>query len=73
MISKEEELLRERMRCTISGITSFNFHINNGVLLFSADLNLYMCKDEKWVIIQRVEKNTNLVLSTEEKSVHSSV
>ena len=41
--SKEEELLRERLRCVASGITSFRYHAPTDQLLIPYASNLYYC------------------------------
>lgn len=44
-VSREEELLRERKRLGFSGISSFEYHRNSGLLLFQANGKLYYCYD----------------------------
>ncbi|KAM9849126.1 dipeptidyl peptidase 9-like [Aulostomus maculatus] len=43
--SREEELLRERKRLGVSGITSYDYHRPSGVFLFQANNSLYYCRD----------------------------
>ncbi|KAM9384560.1 dipeptidyl peptidase 9-like [Pholidichthys leucotaenia] len=43
--SREEELLRERKRLGISGITSYDYHQPSGLFLFQANNSLYYCRD----------------------------
>ncbi|KAL3047246.1 dipeptidyl peptidase 9-like [Trematomus bernacchii] len=43
--SREEELLRERKRLGVSGITSYEYHRPSGLLLFQANSSLYYCSD----------------------------
>ncbi|XP_075878794.1 dipeptidyl peptidase 9-like isoform X2 [Nelusetta ayraudi] len=44
-LSREEELLRERKRLDVSGITSYDFHRPSGLFLFQASSSLYYCRD----------------------------
>nr|XP_057928548.1 dipeptidyl peptidase 9-like isoform X1 [Doryrhamphus excisus] len=44
-ISREEELLRERKRLGVSGITSYDYHPSRGLFLFQANNSLYWCFD----------------------------
>lgn len=44
-VSREEELLRERKRLGVSGITSYEYHRSSGLLLFQANGSLYYCYD----------------------------
>ncbi|XP_008332047.1 dipeptidyl peptidase 9-like isoform X2 [Cynoglossus semilaevis] len=44
-ISREEELLQERTRLGLSGITSYNYHQASGLFLFQANSSLYYCHD----------------------------
>ncbi|XP_034737084.1 dipeptidyl peptidase 9-like isoform X2 [Etheostoma cragini] len=44
-ISREEELLRERKRLGVSGITSYDYHRPSGLILFQANSSLYYCRD----------------------------
>uniref|UniRef100_A0A8D3D6P8 dipeptidyl-peptidase IV n=1 Tax=Scophthalmus maximus TaxID=52904 RepID=A0A8D3D6P8_SCOMX len=44
-LSREEELLRERKRLGVSGITSYDFHRPSGLFLFQANSSLYYCRD----------------------------
>uniref|UniRef100_A0A7N8X8L9 dipeptidyl-peptidase IV n=1 Tax=Mastacembelus armatus TaxID=205130 RepID=A0A7N8X8L9_9TELE len=43
--SREEELLRERKRLGVSGITSYDYHRPSGLFLFQANSSLYYCRD----------------------------
>uniref|UniRef100_A0A8C4NWB8 dipeptidyl-peptidase IV n=1 Tax=Dicentrarchus labrax TaxID=13489 RepID=A0A8C4NWB8_DICLA len=43
--SREEELLRERKRLGVSGITSYDYHRPSGLILFQANSTLYYCRD----------------------------
>ncbi|XP_027706777.1 dipeptidyl peptidase 9 isoform X1 [Vombatus ursinus] len=43
--SREEELLRERKRLGVFGITSYDFHSNSGLFLFQASNSLFHCRD----------------------------
>ncbi|XP_029356667.1 dipeptidyl peptidase 9-like isoform X2 [Echeneis naucrates] len=43
--SREEELLRERKRLGVSGITSYDFHRPSGLFLFQANSSLFFCRD----------------------------
>ncbi|XP_075467504.1 dipeptidyl peptidase 9 [Ascaphus truei] len=43
--SREEELLRERKRLGVFGITSYDFHSETGLFLFPASNSLYYCSD----------------------------
>ncbi|TNN31846.1 Dipeptidyl peptidase 9 [Liparis tanakae] len=43
--SREEELLRERKRLGVSGITSYDYHRASGLFLFQANSSLYYCRD----------------------------
>uniref|UniRef100_A0A3P9J7H9 dipeptidyl-peptidase IV n=1 Tax=Oryzias latipes TaxID=8090 RepID=A0A3P9J7H9_ORYLA len=43
--SREEELLRERKRLGVSGITSYDYHQPSGLFLFQANSSLYYCQD----------------------------
>uniref|UniRef100_A0A4W6D8V7 dipeptidyl-peptidase IV n=2 Tax=Lates calcarifer TaxID=8187 RepID=A0A4W6D8V7_LATCA len=43
--SREEELLRERKRLGVSGITSYDYHRSSGLFLFQANSCLYYCRD----------------------------
>uniref|UniRef100_A0AAQ5XIT9 dipeptidyl-peptidase IV n=1 Tax=Amphiprion ocellaris TaxID=80972 RepID=A0AAQ5XIT9_AMPOC len=43
--SREEELLRERKRLGVSGITSYDHHRASGLFLFQANSSLYYCRD----------------------------
>uniref|UniRef100_A0A671VBD8 dipeptidyl-peptidase IV n=1 Tax=Sparus aurata TaxID=8175 RepID=A0A671VBD8_SPAAU len=44
-LSREEELLRERKRLGVSGITSYDYHRPSGLFLFQANSSLYYCRD----------------------------
>jgi len=48
--SKEEELLRERKRLSLHGITSYEFHHESGKMLFAAGNALY------WVDVNEIAK-----------------
>ncbi|XP_048197894.1 dipeptidyl peptidase 9 isoform X2 [Perognathus longimembris pacificus] len=43
--SREEELLRERKRLGVFGITSYDFHSASGLFLFQASNSLFHCRD----------------------------
>ncbi|MED6243706.1 Dipeptidyl peptidase 9 [Ataeniobius toweri] len=43
--SREEELLRERKRLGVSGITAYDYHQPSGLFLFQANNSLYYCRD----------------------------
>ncbi|XP_063085242.1 dipeptidyl peptidase 9 isoform X2 [Cavia porcellus] len=43
--SREEELLRERKRLGVFGITSYDFHSASGLFLFQANNSLFHCRD----------------------------
>uniref|UniRef100_A0A8C9JJN3 dipeptidyl-peptidase IV n=1 Tax=Panthera tigris altaica TaxID=74533 RepID=A0A8C9JJN3_PANTA len=43
--SREEELLRERKRLGVFGITSYDFHSESGLFLFQASNSLFHCRD----------------------------
>ncbi|XP_045156026.1 dipeptidyl peptidase 9 isoform X3 [Echinops telfairi] len=43
--SREEELLRERKRLGVFGITSYDFHSESGLFLFQACNSLFHCRD----------------------------
>lgn len=43
--SREEELLRERKRLGVLGITSYDFHSESGLFLFQASNSLFHCRD----------------------------
>ncbi|KAM3619668.1 uncharacterized protein V6R79_011590 [Siganus canaliculatus] len=43
--SREEELLRERKRLGVSGITCYDHHRPSGLFLFQANSSLYYCRD----------------------------
>ncbi|XP_068393324.1 dipeptidyl peptidase 9 isoform X2 [Eschrichtius robustus] len=43
--SREEELLRERKRLGVFGITSYDFHGESGLFLFQASNSLFHCRD----------------------------
>ncbi|XP_076009264.1 dipeptidyl peptidase 9-like [Genypterus blacodes] len=43
--SREEELLRERKRLGVSGITAYDYHRPSGLFLFQANNSLYYCRD----------------------------
>lgn len=45
IFSREEELLRERKRLGVSGITSYDYHRSTGLFLFQANSSLYYCVD----------------------------
>ncbi|KAK9409004.1 dipeptidyl peptidase 9 [Crotalus adamanteus] len=45
MYSREEELLRERKRLGVFGITSYDFHRESGLFLFQASNSLFYCQD----------------------------
>ncbi|ETE59655.1 Dipeptidyl peptidase 9, partial [Ophiophagus hannah] len=45
MYSREEELLRERKRLGVFGITSYDFHRESGLFLFQASNSLFYCRD----------------------------
>ncbi|XP_005992020.1 dipeptidyl peptidase 9 [Latimeria chalumnae] len=45
MYSREEELLRERKRLGVFGITSYDFHSESGLFLFQASNSLFFCRD----------------------------
>uniref|UniRef100_A0A8C5U4Q2 dipeptidyl-peptidase IV n=1 Tax=Malurus cyaneus samueli TaxID=2593467 RepID=A0A8C5U4Q2_9PASS len=45
MYSREEELLRERKRLGVFGITSYDFHSDSGLFLFQASNSLFHCRD----------------------------
>ncbi|XP_029470431.1 dipeptidyl peptidase 9 isoform X1 [Rhinatrema bivittatum] len=45
MYSREEELLRERKRLGVFGITSYDFHSESGLFLFQASNSLFYCRD----------------------------
>lgn len=45
MYSREEELLRERKRLGVFGITSYDFHSESGLFLFQASNSLFHCRD----------------------------
>uniref|UniRef100_A0A673C7M5 dipeptidyl-peptidase IV n=1 Tax=Sphaeramia orbicularis TaxID=375764 RepID=A0A673C7M5_9TELE len=45
IFSREEELLRERKRLGVFGITSYDYHGASGLFLFQANSNLYYCSD----------------------------
>lgn len=44
-MTKEEEILRERMRCLVNGIISYDFHAESCSFLFSASAHLYRCNN----------------------------
>ncbi|XP_061884105.1 dipeptidyl peptidase 9-like [Entelurus aequoreus] len=44
-LSREEEMLRERKRLGVSGITSYDYHPSKGLFLFQANNSLYWCSD----------------------------
>ena len=54
--SKEEELLRERKRLSLHGITSYEFHHESGKMLFAAGNALY------WVDVNEIAKGRAKVL-----------
>ncbi|XP_028672429.1 dipeptidyl peptidase 9 [Erpetoichthys calabaricus] len=43
--SREEELLRERKRLGVFGITSYDYHSQSGLFLFQASNSLFYCRD----------------------------
>uniref|UniRef100_A0A8B9KJ44 dipeptidyl-peptidase IV n=1 Tax=Astyanax mexicanus TaxID=7994 RepID=A0A8B9KJ44_ASTMX len=43
--SREEELLRERKRLGVFGITSYDYHAQSGLFLFQASNSLFYCHD----------------------------
>uniref|UniRef100_A0A8C8IGR1 dipeptidyl-peptidase IV n=1 Tax=Oncorhynchus tshawytscha TaxID=74940 RepID=A0A8C8IGR1_ONCTS len=43
--SREEELLRERKRLGVFGITSYDYHAEIGLFLFQASNSLFYCRD----------------------------
>uniref|UniRef100_A0A8C1DHG1 dipeptidyl-peptidase IV n=1 Tax=Cyprinus carpio carpio TaxID=630221 RepID=A0A8C1DHG1_CYPCA len=43
--SREEELLRERKRLGVFGITSYDYHAPSGLFLFQASNSLFYCRD----------------------------
>ncbi|KAM4629639.1 dipeptidyl peptidase 9 isoform 2-T3 [Polymixia lowei] len=43
--SREEELLRERKRLGVFGITSYDYHRPSGLFLFQANSSLFYCRD----------------------------
>lgn len=43
--SREEELLRERKRLGVFGITSYDYHAQSGLFLFQANNSLFYCRD----------------------------
>uniref|UniRef100_A0AAY4D7Z0 dipeptidyl-peptidase IV n=1 Tax=Denticeps clupeoides TaxID=299321 RepID=A0AAY4D7Z0_9TELE len=43
--SREEELLRERKRLGVFGITSYDHHARSGLFLFQASNSLFYCRD----------------------------
>ncbi|KAI1891821.1 hypothetical protein AGOR_G00147690 [Albula goreensis] len=43
--SREEELLRERKRLGVFGITSYDYHAHSGLFLFQASNSLFYCRD----------------------------
>ncbi|KAK1152553.1 dipeptidyl peptidase 9 isoform X1 [Acipenser oxyrinchus oxyrinchus] len=43
--SREEELLRERKRLGVFGITSYDYHPHSGLFLFQASSSLFYCRD----------------------------
>uniref|UniRef100_A0A8C7JF82 dipeptidyl-peptidase IV n=1 Tax=Oncorhynchus kisutch TaxID=8019 RepID=A0A8C7JF82_ONCKI len=43
--SREEELLRERKRLGVFGITSYDYHAESGLFLFQASNSLFYCRD----------------------------
>uniref|UniRef100_A0A671KQG3 dipeptidyl-peptidase IV n=1 Tax=Sinocyclocheilus anshuiensis TaxID=1608454 RepID=A0A671KQG3_9TELE len=43
--SREEELLRERKRLGVFGITSYDYHAQSGLFLFQASNSLFYCRD----------------------------
>ncbi|XP_068599240.1 dipeptidyl peptidase 9-like [Brachionichthys hirsutus] len=43
--SREEELLRERKRLGVSGITTYDYHRPSGLFMFQANSSLYYCCD----------------------------
>jgi len=43
--SREEELLRERKRLGVFGITSYDYHADTGLFLFQASNSLFYCQD----------------------------
>ncbi|XP_067269244.1 dipeptidyl peptidase 9 isoform X1 [Pseudorasbora parva] len=43
--SREEELLRERKRLGVFGITSYDYHPQSGLFLFQASSSLFYCRD----------------------------
>ncbi|KAG7263268.1 hypothetical protein CRUP_011261 [Coryphaenoides rupestris] len=43
--SREEELLRERKRLGVFGITSYDYHAKTGLFLFQASNSLFYCQD----------------------------
>ncbi|XP_016345025.1 dipeptidyl peptidase 9 isoform X1 [Sinocyclocheilus anshuiensis] len=43
--SREEELLRERKRLGVFGITSYDYHTQSGLFLFQASNSLFYCRD----------------------------
>uniref|UniRef100_A0A672HAW0 dipeptidyl-peptidase IV n=1 Tax=Salarias fasciatus TaxID=181472 RepID=A0A672HAW0_SALFA len=45
VFSLEEELLRERKRMGVFGITSYDHHRGSGLFLFQANSSLYYCRD----------------------------
>uniref|UniRef100_A0A4W4E6T6 dipeptidyl-peptidase IV n=1 Tax=Electrophorus electricus TaxID=8005 RepID=A0A4W4E6T6_ELEEL len=45
MYSREEELLRERKRLGVFGITSYDYHAQSGLFLFQASNSLFYCHD----------------------------
>ncbi|CAN9500357.1 unnamed protein product [Ophioblennius macclurei] len=45
VFSREEELLRERKRLGVSGITSYDHHRASGLFLFQANNSLFYCRD----------------------------
>ncbi|KAF6023356.1 DPP8 [Bugula neritina] len=44
-LSKEEQLLQERKRSTLKGLTSYSAHNQSGNFVFSANSKLHMCCD----------------------------
>lgn len=45
ILSREEQLLRERKRIALSGITAYDVHPDEGTFVFAVCNNLYVCKD----------------------------
>lgn len=53
-LTKEEQLLRERKRCSFNGITSFNLDVNSGRLVFTERSDLFYFDDEIPIVVSEI-------------------